>query len=712
MTYQVSFTETTNPSKPAITVEDQSLNIQTDLTFPGKNYSGYAPIVAENFLHLLENFANNTAPITPVEGQLWYDNSSGVSLLKIFDGTNWTAAGSVKKASTAPLVANSTLGDLWVDTNNQQLYLFSGSTWLLVGPQYSTGSNTGPIIETITDTNNTAHSIITLYANNNRIAIVSKEQFTPKSYINGFTVIHQGINLSSIDVTSTTSPTKFWGIASAADALNINGTTVSSSNFLRTDVTVPSNVQLSIRNDNGINIGSDLSFSISSNTSSTILKSKTNGKSIELNVNDTSTVIHIDSSLKVGINNNNPIEALDVIGNTTISGKIIVTGTQESTAVGIGSIITSGGLSVNKKANFNDDVSVYGNLNLNNLNGSGVPNAGSVLLPGYTTTSPNTPLYDIGSSTQSFRNIYAQQFVGNFTGSFTGALSGNISGSAARLASPTTFNISGDVITTVGLDFDGQTQGGSATFNTIISPDFITSKTAVTDSLLTDTILIYRTGTNAGLKKVTKEAFVSNIPTVPVGAIFPFAGTVIPSGYLLCDGGEVTISEYPQLYSTIGYTYKDFNSLIGAGTFAVPDLRGRFPLGKDNMDNGNTVPQKDNPSILRDAGGGSANRVTDVSADVIGNHAGTESTVLAVTNLPDHKHNMKTNAAQYYAAGIPGGSVDPDAEANKGMPTTSSGYGIRNSGSVDVPVNTTMGQAFSTMNPYLTINYIIFTGVL
>lgn len=63
MSYQVNFTETSNPSKPSITVQDQSLDaLSTSLTFVGKNYAGYARPIAENFLHLLENFAKTTAP--------------------------------------------------------------------------------------------------------------------------------------------------------------------------------------------------------------------------------------------------------------------------------------------------------------------------------------------------------------------------------------------------------------------------------------------------------------------------------------------------------------------------------------------------------------------------------------------------------------------------------------------------------------------------
>jgi hypothetical protein len=65
--------------------------------------------------------------------------------------------------------------------------------------------------------------------------------------------------------------------------------------------------------------------------------------------------------------------------------------------------------------------------------------------------------------------------------------------------------------------------------------------------------------------------------------------------------------------------------------------------------------------------------------------------------------------AQYYAAGVPNQGSDPYAHSGFGMPATSQGYGLANSGPVD---SATHGVAINSMNPYLTINYIIFTGVL
>jgi len=716
MPYQVKFTETTNPAKPSLTVSDQSINQETSLQFPGKNYAGYAPILAENFLHLLENFAKNTAPPNPVQGQLWYDNSAGENILKVFDGTGWTPAGTVKKSSSEPLVANSSKGDLWVDTENQQVFVYSGSNWLLVGPQFSSGLRTGPDIETITDTSNIDHSIISLFANNFRIAIVSKESFTPKTSIPGFPSIGQGINLSTVDATSTTAPTKFWGTASVADALNYNGTSVQAINFLRSDKESTTNFPLNVNSNGGISVGSNRSFNISTDANSTILSSLVSGNYIEFKLNNagsTVTAMHLDPNGYVGVGpgNTNPQEALDVAGNIVTDGDLIVQGTTDALVLGQGSIQTNGGLSVNKQSQFGGDISVNGGIHFNNLDSNGDPIAGTVIQP---SSDDASDLYDLGTSTRRFRNIYAQSFVGSFNGAFTGSLSGNISGSAAKLASPTKFRIRGDISSVDDITFDGQTpQAGSPSgyqiFQTTVNSDIISGKTLATESFLTDKLLVYREGSGGGLRQVSKQTFIQNIPIVPVGAIFPFAGSVLPAGYLFCDGSEVKIGDFSELFSVLGYAYKTPSLLIGKATFALPDLRGRFPLGKDNMDNGRTVPAIDDPTILIPAGGGSANRVTDIVADTLG--AGTNSgeyKTLDVSNIPDHKHNLNSGFAQYYAAGLPGAGADPGADPGLGN-ASGTGSGLRNSGNV---ISSTIGQPFNVMNPYATINYIIFTGVI
>jgi len=707
MSYQVTFTETTNPAKPALTVADQTLNSQTSLTFVGKNYAGYAPVVANNFLHLLENFANNTAPENPIEGQLWYDNTSGVNLLKVFDGAIWTAAGSIKKAGSAPLAANSNPGDLWVNTTTSQLYVFSGSNWLLIGPQFSSGSLTGTVVDTIIDTSNVTHSVISLYANNYQLAIISKETFTPKSTIVGFTTINQGFNLSSVDSTNTTSLSRIWGTASNADALLVTGVSVSSSNFLRSDTSSTSNFPLTIRTDGGITIGSNSSFNIGRDGTSTVLYSKSSGDSVDFRLNNSSvpvTVLHINALSRVGIGSNNtaPTATLDVAGTFTSSGDLSVTSTTDATSLTTGSIKTTGGLSVTKNIRIGKDATINGKLYLNTLDPTtGLESAGSVILPS------TTGIFDIGSQTKSFRNIYADTFSGNFNGTFTGTLQGSISGAAARLASPTTFSMEGDV-SSQPVIFTGQSLLGTATFTTTISQNFISNKLAADDSLLSDQLLVFRSG-SANLLRMTKETLLRHVSTVPTGAIMPYAGTTVPDGYLLCDGSEVRTADYPALYGCIGYTYKSATLLQGAATFALPDLRGRFPLGMDSMDNGNRIPSKDDASILINAGGGSANRVTDVTADIVGTGSGFQAVTLTLNNLPDHKHNLSSPSAQYYAAGLPSGISDTAAVPGLGLPNSSTGSGLPNSGGV---ISSTFGAAVTIMNPYTTINYIIFTGVL
>ena len=149
MSYPVNFTD--NVNKGSITVQDNSINTETSLQLPGKSLTSYGTVINTNFLHLLENFANNSSPSNPVEGQLWYDTTTGVDQLKVYDGAFWVAASGLKKSTTQPIASSSLTGDLWVDTTNQQLYLYSGSSWVLIGPEYSSGAATCPRFVTISE---------------------------------------------------------------------------------------------------------------------------------------------------------------------------------------------------------------------------------------------------------------------------------------------------------------------------------------------------------------------------------------------------------------------------------------------------------------------------------------------------------------------------------------------------------------------------------
>ena len=75
MAYTVN--KTNNSASPnQYIVQDGVVNTQTDLSFIGKGYEGYGELIAENFLHLLENFANSSEPSKPIQGQLYYDSTT------------------------------------------------------------------------------------------------------------------------------------------------------------------------------------------------------------------------------------------------------------------------------------------------------------------------------------------------------------------------------------------------------------------------------------------------------------------------------------------------------------------------------------------------------------------------------------------------------------------------------------------------------------
>jgi microcystin-dependent protein len=726
MSYIVRFTEITNPSKPAIQVADQTLNTERSITFVGQNYPGYSQPVFENFLHLLENFAGPNTPRNPVQGQLWFDNSN--SLLKVYDGTNWAAAGSVKKASTAPDVVNSAIGDLWVDTINSQLYLFSGSSWLLIGPQFSAGKKTGPIIQTITDTSNISHSVISFYAatssasdtNSYIMAIISKDAFTPKALISGFPIIREGLNLTLTNAgTGSTSLSRMWGTASQADALLINNVAIPSDNFLRGDVASLTSYPLTIRSDGGLIVGSDASFNIGRSGTSTIFYSKPNSNNIDFKLTSSdqnNVVLHIDALTRVGIGTNNttPLATLDVAGTVEIKNdstlnipaQLSINSNLNIDNASGASIQTLGGLTVGMQSRFSDDIILDGQLYVNYNNGS----FGSAILPG-TTTAPSDGKLDIGSPTAQFRNIYANNFVGTFSGLVTGTLDGNISGAAAKLSSPTTFKLLGQITSDLQ-SFNGQQTNGVLAMTTTLDPTAVSSQPETEAPLTSDYFLLQRDG--VGLLKTTKQTIQNTMPLIPIGTIMPYAGSSCPTGYLFCDGSEVKITDYRALYAVINTTYND-GTLQGYGTFKLPDLRGRFALGRDNMNNGILVQDKITPSIPISTVGSAANRVDDISSRVLGNAGGSSSVTLDVKNLPEHQHTLSNSSGAYYAlpASQAVAATDTNATKNGVQAVTTTGVtsnGVSKTGNITGTTQT--GQKAVVMNPYQTINYIIFTGKL
>ena len=191
MAYTITLTDGTTFA----TIADGTINTSSSLTLVGKNYAGYGEFLDENFIHLLENGANTTAPTSPLTGQLWWDKTN--NLLKVYNGTTFKTISAATSSSTAP--TSNVTGDLWYDTVNQQLKVWTGSAFLVVGPAFSSSTGTaGAIPETINDSGGSPHFVTSLYVNNSRIAIVSQDSsFTPASPINtAFPTIYPGVTVT------------------------------------------------------------------------------------------------------------------------------------------------------------------------------------------------------------------------------------------------------------------------------------------------------------------------------------------------------------------------------------------------------------------------------------------------------------------------------------------------------------------------------------
>lgn len=205
MAYTINLT---NGSVFAV-IADGTVNTSSSMTLIGKNYAGYGQFLDDNFIHLLENSANTSAPASPLTGQLWWDSTN--TLLKVYSGTGgWKVISGATASATQP--SPNVLGDLWYDSTNQQLKVCSVAgapgTFIVVGPAYSSSQGTsGAIPLSINDTGATPHIVTAMYANNSLVAIVSPDtSFTPAApystafptIFKGTTVWNTGVNAGNI----------------------------------------------------------------------------------------------------------------------------------------------------------------------------------------------------------------------------------------------------------------------------------------------------------------------------------------------------------------------------------------------------------------------------------------------------------------------------------------------------------------------------------
>jgi hypothetical protein len=223
----MSYTITLTDGAIFAVIADGTINTASSMTLVGKNWAGYGQFLDDNFIRLLENGANTTAPGAPLTGQLWWNKTTGT--MQVYNGTTFKTIGGAAASSSAP--SSNVAGDLWYDTVNQQLNVYTGSAWIVVGPAYTPGTGTtGAIVATIVDNTATSHFVIELYANNSIVGIISKDQtFTPGSSVPGGWGVQQvkpGLTLATGIANNSV-----WG--NSSNSLALNGLT--SSQFMRSD---------------------------------------------------------------------------------------------------------------------------------------------------------------------------------------------------------------------------------------------------------------------------------------------------------------------------------------------------------------------------------------------------------------------------------------------------------------------------------------------
>ena len=301
------------------TITDGTVDNTTSLQLFGKSFSGFGEGLNENLVKLLENASGTSAPTAPLTGELWFDTNT--AQLKVYDGSAFKPTGAAKSQSTAPTSASA--GDLWTDSDDDQLYVYTGSEFLLVGPVYTAGQTlSGFKIETLASSGGDK-VVSSMFAGATRVAILSKETFTPSASQTGFASIKAGLTLNS------TLGAVFEGSTTEASAIDVSGTSntsgtvIAGGNFLRADANDTTTGQLTVDTDLGIRIGDTQELTIQVDSNDVTIAQTSQDKDLKFTVNDggsTNTIMTFDGSET----------KVNIVGDVAITGNLSITGEYNS----------------------------------------------------------------------------------------------------------------------------------------------------------------------------------------------------------------------------------------------------------------------------------------------------------------------------------------------------------------------------------------------
>jgi hypothetical protein len=300
----------------------------TDLALFGRNYKGYGEYLNENFIALLENFANTTQPVAPLTGQLWY--STAEQKLKVFNGTEFNNAGAPIVAPTEPVLV---AGDQWINNSTKQLWFNDGSETILAGPIYSAQQGvSGFTVSSLVDVQGRLRTVVNLSIGGELVAVLSNLQFTPAvgNTISGLpSVIEKGFNL--VDPNEF----KFPGIAAYASALiTEDGQFRDITEFLPTNADGLTIGALTISNDRGLTLGASNDAVHKIEGDSYVVENQLVNRNYRVRIKSSNglgiaedAIAVIAENRRVGIFTETPEYTLDVSGDLRVTGNLLVQGT-------------------------------------------------------------------------------------------------------------------------------------------------------------------------------------------------------------------------------------------------------------------------------------------------------------------------------------------------------------------------------------------------
>lgn len=314
-------------------------NTSTDITLVGRNYRGFGELFNENFIKIIENFANTASPNAPLTGQLWYDTSE--QRLKIYNGSEFRTAGAPLVSSSQPSMVQ---GDLWIDNLNRKLYFYDGNQdneITLVGPAYDRQQGRSGIeVISVVDDSERERVILLFYIGGSLFAVAADDTFrlTGTNKINGYPddptdtafpkrqLFEPGFNLVSQNYF-------YRGVASEARSLVDNeGNAKTSVDFIPSNEDGETTGSIFIKNSRGLSVGiADTNyFSLKVIGTTTALENQQSDTDITFRTrkgNAFRNALYIDGSEDyIGIYKTDPEYTLDVSGNFRVSTDAIIDG--------------------------------------------------------------------------------------------------------------------------------------------------------------------------------------------------------------------------------------------------------------------------------------------------------------------------------------------------------------------------------------------------